>query len=82
MGRWISCGAGWYPLLIELHADLVALDHDYVVEQVKEKFGTLRFDRARRLGHLQRPRKAPGSSSKGWNGVFSLWIHREFASYR
>ena len=42
-GRWISCGAGWYPLLIELHADLVTLDHDYVVEQVKEKFGALRF---------------------------------------
>lgn len=42
-GRWISCGPGWYPLITTLHADLVALDPDYVVYQVKEKFGTLRY---------------------------------------
>ncbi len=42
-GRWISCDAGWYPLITELDANLGALDPDYVIEQVKEKFGTLRF---------------------------------------
>lgn len=42
-GRWISCDAGWYPLIARLHAELLALDADYVVHQVKEKFGALRF---------------------------------------
>lgn len=42
-GRWISCDAGWYRLIIDLDAALAALDPDYVIHQVKEKFGTLRF---------------------------------------
>lgn len=36
-------GAGWVPLIEELGAALVALNPDIVVEQIKEKFGTLRF---------------------------------------
>jgi len=35
-------GPGWAPILDELHRDVVALDPDYTVEQVKEKFGSLR----------------------------------------
>jgi len=42
-GRWISCDAGWYQLITDLDAALAALDPDYVIHQVKEKFGTLRF---------------------------------------
>lgn len=42
-GRWISCDAGWYPLITQLHAELCTLDPKYVVHQVKEKFGALRF---------------------------------------
>ncbi|MDA2991113.1 MAG: hypothetical protein O3B27_06100 [Actinomycetota bacterium] len=42
-GRWISCDAGWYRLITDLDAALAALDLDYVIHQVKEKFGTLRF---------------------------------------
>lgn len=42
-GRWISCDAGWYPLITELGAELAAIDPNYVVHQIKEKFGTLRF---------------------------------------
>lgn len=42
-GRWISCDAGWYPIIIELDRDLAALDPDYELHQVKEKFGGLRF---------------------------------------
>ncbi len=42
-GRWISCDAGWYPVIIELDRDLAALDPDYELHQVKEKFGGLRF---------------------------------------
>lgn len=42
-GRWISCGRGWYPLLVELDEQLRALLPNYVVHQVKEKFGGLRY---------------------------------------
>lgn len=42
-GRWIGCGPGWYPLIVELDRELAALDPAYRVHQVKEKFGTLRY---------------------------------------
>jgi len=42
-GRWISCDAGWYPIIVELDRDLASLDPDYELHQVKEKFGGLRF---------------------------------------
>lgn len=42
-GRWIGCGKGWYPLLIEVDERLAAIDPDYAVHQVKEKFATLRY---------------------------------------
>ncbi len=42
-GRWISCGSGWYPILARLDDRLRAIDPDYEVYQIKEKFGTLRF---------------------------------------
>jgi hypothetical protein len=35
-------GPGSVPILDELHAQLIELDPDYVLVQVKEKFGTLR----------------------------------------
>lgn len=40
-GRWISHDAGWYPIVIACDERLAALDPDYVVHQVKEKFGLL-----------------------------------------
>jgi hypothetical protein len=42
-GRWIGCGRGWYPLLIEIDTRLSSLDPDYEVHQVKEKYGGLRY---------------------------------------
>ena len=42
-GRWIGCGAGWYPILARLEQQLNELDPDYQVHQIKEKFGTLCF---------------------------------------
>jgi hypothetical protein len=42
-GRWISVDAGWYPLVIATDQRLAHLDPDYVVQQIKEKFGTLRY---------------------------------------
>jgi hypothetical protein len=43
-GRWICCDRGWYPLIVELDEQLRALLPDYIIHQVKEKFGGLRFD--------------------------------------
>jgi hypothetical protein len=40
-GRWISCGPGWYPILIDLDTALAAIDPAYEVHQVKEKFARL-----------------------------------------
>lgn len=42
-GRWISCGRGWYSLIVELDERLRALFPNYAVHQVKEKFGGLRY---------------------------------------
>ncbi len=42
-GRWIECDAGWYPIIADLDARLTALDPVYQIQQVKEKYGALRF---------------------------------------
>ena len=42
-GRYISCNEGWYNILDELDVKLSYLDPYYKINQVKEKFGTLRF---------------------------------------
>lgn len=39
----ISCGQGWYSLLSALDRELSAVDPEYKLVQVKEKFGTLRY---------------------------------------
>ena len=36
-------GPGWEPLVDELHALVLALNPDVIVDQVKEKFGGLRY---------------------------------------
>lgn len=42
-GKWIQVGPGWYDIISELNDQLAAIDPDYKVHQVKEKFGLLRF---------------------------------------
>lgn len=42
-GRYISCDAGWYPLLVACDRAPAQIAPDYQVHQVKEKFGVLRF---------------------------------------
>ena len=42
-GRWISVDAGWDPLVIATDQRLAEIDAQYVVHQIKEKFGTLRY---------------------------------------
>jgi len=42
--QWINdVGPGWRPLVRDLDAKLRAIDPDYTIDQVKEKFGGLRF---------------------------------------
>jgi len=42
-GRHIDCDEGWWELLIKLHNEVLLVDPEYRIFQVKEKFGTLRF---------------------------------------
>lgn len=39
----IECGPGWHKLIYDLHQEILAIDPDYRVLQVKEKFGGLRY---------------------------------------
>lgn len=42
-GPYIDVEPGWYALVIDTDAQLAAIDPDYIVLQVKEKFGALRY---------------------------------------
>lgn len=41
LGGWVE--EGWVPLVEGLYADCIAYDPELIVQQVKEKFGGLRF---------------------------------------
>ena len=40
-GAWI--GQGWMPIAIELDEKLAEVNPDYTIEQIKQKFGGLRY---------------------------------------
>lgn len=42
-GKYVGVDTGWYPLIVQLDADISALDPNYRIYQVKEKFGGLRY---------------------------------------
>ncbi len=42
-GARVECGPGWIPILLECDAGLAAIDSEYTLMQVKEKFGMLRY---------------------------------------
>lgn len=44
-GGWYGCvvGDGWKDLVLETDAMLLRMDSEYKIQQVKEKFGTLRY---------------------------------------
>lgn len=44
-GWWLGIGhdAGWYRIAVACDERLAAIDPDYVLHQVKQKFGTLRY---------------------------------------
>ena len=39
----VSCDEGWFPLIERLHNDILKIDPDYKIYQIKEKFGGLRY---------------------------------------
>lgn len=39
----IQVDEGWYKIVVDCDAELTALDPDYQLEQIKEKFGGLRY---------------------------------------
>jgi len=41
--KYVQVGKGWEPIVLELNLRLAAIDPDYEVHQVKEKFGGLRY---------------------------------------
>lgn len=43
LGKHIDCGPGWFQIIMDLHNDLVRIDPNYRIFQIKEKFGGLRF---------------------------------------
>jgi len=63
-GRWIQCGAGWYPILVRLEERLGVIDPDYRVLQIKEKFGTLRLYLAGRSDELGKAAVAEAESAR------------------
>lgn len=38
-----ECRSGWHPIIEDLDRKIAAIAPDYKAEQIKEKFGTLRF---------------------------------------
>lgn len=42
-GKTIACDPGWYELIAKCHLELVKMDPDYQIAQIKEKWGTLRY---------------------------------------
>jgi len=36
-------GEGWFPIVEELHKQMVQIDPGYTIQQIKEKFGGLRY---------------------------------------
>ena len=42
-GRWVTLDKGWYKLVIDTHKKLKYIDPNYQINQVKEKFGGLRY---------------------------------------
>lgn len=42
-GKWVGGPQRWWPILVRLNEEISALEPDYEVHQVKEKFGGLRY---------------------------------------
>jgi hypothetical protein len=41
--KYISIDQGWYKLVLDCHNEIVRIDPEYRIHQIKEKFGSLRY---------------------------------------
>ena len=41
--KMIDCGQGWHGIIHDIDKELSSIDPDYTIQQIKEKFGGLRF---------------------------------------
>jgi len=41
--KLLRCDDGWINIIAECHSELLAIDNNYSIYQIKEKFGTLRY---------------------------------------
>lgn len=41
--KYISIDEGWYKLVLDCHNEIVRIDPEYRIHQIKEKFGALRY---------------------------------------
>ena len=41
--KTLSCTEGWYELIFQCDKELSVIDPDYLIHQIKEKFGSLRY---------------------------------------
>ena len=62
--RGVFCGSGWDAILLDLDEKLAALVPNYEVNQVKEKFGGLRY-------YVSFPEDAPGGVVKQCRALIS-----------
>ena len=42
-GKSIDCDDGWIDIVAKCHGELIAIDKNYSIQQIKQKFGTLRY---------------------------------------
>jgi hypothetical protein len=74
-GRSFEHSHGWYKLLDELCSQLTTIMNNIGIvitaEQVKEKFGTLRF-----YCSVDFPKDLPDSDAKNWNDIIRSLISR------
>lgn len=42
-GSTIDCDKGWFPIIKDIDQELTKVDPGYVIYQIKEKFGSLRY---------------------------------------
>ena len=42
-GKSIDCDDGWISMIAECHSELINVDKNYSIQQIKQKFGTLRY---------------------------------------
>jgi len=50
--KTIACEEGWHKLVAECHLEILKIDPNYKIYQIKEKFGSLRYYFDTKLGDM------------------------------